>query len=734
MLYMENIDFSRFSQEVLESIELAAKIADSFNSNIVMPCHLVGGLASINGEEICDILQQKGYDSHATMDAIGHGMSDIPFVSGVDGVTFHPDIVDFFISLTSTTSNASISKVMQELLSSSHIIDSYLIKNENIGCSSSIQGGNYNEESPTGDTIRQYCVDMLELAANGKIHRAIGREEEVNRVLLILARSSKNNPVLVGAPGTGKTAIAEELAVRLQKGEVPSDLVNLKLFSLDFSSIKSLPDSVDVMKNILKEATNDPQLVLFIDEIHMLISSSSYSDNDIANLLKPAMARGDVKIFGATTLDEYRRIEKDPAFERRFQKIIVDEPDIDSAIKIIEGSKSKFEIYHNISIPNDVCKAAVNLSARYITNRKLPDKAIDLIDEAAATLRIQDGNRRTLEVNDIMKVVTDWTGIPIDNMDADETQRLLNIEEELHKSVVGQDKAIKTVSDAIKRSRMGFGDASRPIGSFLFLGTTGTGKTELCKAIAKFLFNNPNQMVRIDMSEYQQEHSAHRLFGAPPGYVGYEQGGQLTEAVYRKPFSVVLFDEIEKAHPKIFETLLQVLDDGRMTDGQGKVVNFKNTIIVMTSNMGQQNILNTLCGRDFNNSDIEQCTQNVMQQLRMIVAPEFINRIDNIVMFLPLTKKDIGQIAEINLKKEQKRLKEEKGITTIIEPSAVDFIVEHGYQPRYGGRPVKRAIVDYIINPLISELLNGTINKNLPIYILENNNKIFFKNVITPRI
>ena len=412
----------------------------------------------------------------------------------------------------------------------------------------------------------------------------------------------------------------------------------------------------------------------------------------------------------------------------------VDEPDIESSELILIGTKARYEEYHSITIPDEVCKAAVKLSARYITNRKLPDKAIDLIDEAAANLRIQDGERKVMETNDIMKVITEWTGIPVSDMNEDESQRLQNIEEELHKSVVGQDKAIKAVADAIKRNRMGFGDASRPIGSFLFLGTTGTGKTELCKAIAKYLFNDPNRMVRIDMSEYQQEHSAHRLFGAPPGYIGFEQGGQLTEAVYRKPFSVVLFDEIEKAHPKIYETLLQVLDDGRMTDGQGKVVNFKNTIIVMTSNMGQQSILQALCGREASEADVERCTQDVMQQLRMRVAPEFINRIDNIVMFMPLTKDDVTKIAEIILKKEQKKLKEERGITTIIDPSALQFISDHGYQPEIGGRPVKRAITDHIINPLTSELINGTIDKSLPIFISESNNSIIFRNATTQRI
>ena len=481
------------------------------------------------------------------------------------------------------------------------------------------------------------------------------------------------------------------------------------------------------MMAIIDEAANDPNLVLFIDEIHMLISASSCSDNDIANLLKPAMARGEIKVLGATTLDEYKRIEKDPAFERRFQKVIVEEPDIDSAILIIQGSKQKFENHHDVIIPDDVCKVAVNLSARYITNRKLPDKAFDLIDEAAASIRINEPHRQTMTPNDIMEVITDWTGIPVDDLDADDMQRLQNIEQELHTSVVGQDKAIKAVSDAIKRSRMGLGDPARPIGSFLFLGTTGTGKTELCKAIAKFLFNDANRMVRIDMSEYQQEHSVHRLFGAPPGYVGYEEGGQLTEAIYRKPFNVILFDEIEKAHPKIFEALLQVLDEGRMTDGKGKVVNFKNTIIVMTSNMGQQSILSALCGREATDIDIEHCTENVMQQLKTTVKPEFLNRIDNIVMFMPLTKEEVGKIAEINIRKEQKKLLE-RGIMINIDSSVLPFIVERGYQPEDGGRPVKRALTDHIFNPLTNALIDGVISKDSAIDIYVEHNKISFRN------
>ena len=729
---MQDTDFSRFTPEALKAIETSARLASSCNSNIVMPCHLIGGLASVKGEEVCSILRNKGYDPDSSMDAVAQGMAEIPWAQSGDGMLFHPEVEEVFEKSSAQSGPVEISTIVNELLNSdSSTLDSYLIKSSSHVTAAIPTSGivrDYQEDdSTTRETIERFCVNMRELAANGKLNHAIGRDKEVKRVLQILARSTKNNPVLVGEPGTGKTAIAEEMAIRLLNGQVPPDLAELKLYSLDFSSIKSLPDAVGVMKSILEEATNDPSLVLFIDEIHMLISTCNCSDNDIANLLKPAMARGEIKIFGATTLDEYRRIERDPAFERRFQKVIVDEPDIESAIEILKGAKAKYEAYHNVSISDEVCESAVNLSARYITNRRLPDKAIDLIDEAAANLRIEGGQRREMVVNDIMKVVTAWTGIPVDDMDANDTERLQNIEQELYASVVGQNKAVKAVSDAIRRSRMGLGDADRPIGSFLFLGTTGTGKTELCKAIAKFLFKDPNQMVRIDMSEYQQEHSAHRLFGSPPGYVGYEQGGQLTEAVHRKPFSVVLFDEIEKAHHKIYETLLQVLDDGRMTDGQGQTVDFKNTIIVMTSNMGQQNILKTLCGRQASDEEIKRCTDDVMQQLRQRVAPEFINRIDNIVMFMPLSKDDVAKIAEINLKKEQKKL-QEKNISIIIEQPVVRFIVEHGYQPEYGGRHVKRAITDYIINPLTTEMINGTVDRNRPIYISVSNNKIIFRN------
>lgn len=717
---MMQLDFSGFTQEALKAAEMAVQIAATqMGSNDATIESLMIASVQVGGEAVLAAVQRHGFNVEASMNALAQCMVGRSSTGGRYG--FGAEVQKLFIDAAQSNSGQVTLMLMVELMLTQpeYGLMLRLIR---------MQPVQQNPRNATvGECLQQYCSDMLQQAAEGKIHHAIGRDDEVERVLLILARSSKNNPVLVGEAGTGKTAIAEELAIRLSEGNVPSNLARIRLYRLDFPTIKATPDPFGVMKSIVEEAASDPNIVLFIDEIHMLIGSGCCNNTDIANMLKPPMARGEIKILGATTNDEYKLIEKDPTFERRFQKVIVDEPDQESAIKIVEGAKHRYEKYHSVSIPLEVCRAAVTLSIRYITSRKLPDKAFDLIDEAAAKLRILDRNRRTMEVGDLKKVVTDWTGIPITDLSENDMQRLQRIEEELHASVVGQDNAVKVVADAIRRSRMGFGESSRPIASFLFLGTTGTGKTELCKAIAKFLFHAPDMMVRIDMSEYQQEHSVSRLFGAPPGYVGYEQGGQLTEAVRRKPFSVVLFDEIEKAHPKVFETLLQVLDDGRMTDGQGKVVDFKNTLIVMTSNMGQQHILRSLLGQTPTDQSIELCTQEVMWQLKQKVAPEFINRIDHIVMFLPLSWIDVREIAQISLAKEKKKLVE-KGIRIVYNASVIDYIVEHGYNPEYGGRPVKRAITDHIINPLTSAIIDGIVCKEGPINITVQNNKIIFSN------
>lgn len=577
-------------------------------------------------------------------------------------------------------------------------------------------------------TVTQFCVNWLEKAREGIIKPAIGRDEEIKRVLQILSRQSKNNPVLVGEPGTGKTTVVEGLAHRLLCGDVPVDLAGLKLYQLDFGVIESINNGEEIMRQLVDEIKQDPQVVLFIDEIHTLIGTHSCANNSIANILKPEMARGTIKILGATTLDEYtKHIEKDKAFERRFQKVTVDEPSLDVAITILKGIKNRFENHHRVIIPDNIVECTVKLSHRYITDRRLPDKAIDLLDEAASCIRME-GNNKMLSEKNIMEVVTNWTGIPMQSMNEDDTERLRHIEEHLHDSVIGQDKAITAVANAIRRNRMGLSDASRPIGSFLFLGTTGVGKTELCKALAEFLFRSRDMIVRIDMSEYQQEHSVARLFGAPPGYIGYEQGGQLTEAVRRKPYNLVLFDEIEKANPKIFETLLQVLDDGRMTDGQGRVVDFKNTIVVMTSNMGQDVIMRNLTGKTPDETHIEQTSEAVLNQLKLRVAPEFINRIDNIVMFLPLTRSDVRQIAELQLKSAVKRMVS-NGIHMAYTSHVLDFVAEKGYQPEYGGRPVKRIINTHIIDAISSAMVNGNISRSQPIECDIQNESVIFRNI-----
>lgn len=715
------------------------------------------------------------------------------------------------------------------------------------------QEENSNREDDGLPTLHKYGSDLICMAEEGTIEPVIGRDEEIRRILQIISRKTKNNPVLIGEAGTGKTAIVEGLAHRLVRGDVPQELRNIKLFSLDLTSLiagaQMQGEFEKRLKKVVEEAESDPNIVLFIDELHLIIGAGqSCGAMDAANILKPELARGKIKIIGATTLDEYRKyIEKDKAFERRFQKIMVDEPDVDSAITIMRGIKGRFENHHHIKIMDNAIVSAVNLSHRYISDRFLPDKAIDLLDEAASSMRIdrtsiphdlemlkrqirnkeiekesliQDGipeqsdairvlneeiadlhekenvinakwqNERHLldkiqclnselerielnresaerqgryseavelqrqgsalkqqienlvaEVNgnetallktaldekDIMRVVTAWTGIPMSNMSQDESERLLHIEESLHHSVIGQEEAIKAVSNAIRRSRMGLNDANKPIGTFLFLGTTGVGKTELCKALAEYLFGTRDMMVRIDMSEYQQEHTVSRLFGAPPGYVGYGEGGQLSEAVRRKPYSVVLLDEIEKAHPKVFETLLQVLDDGRLTDGQGHLVNFKNTIIIMTSNIGQDVILNNLTGQENNLQLVEMTTEQVLISLKKQVTPEFINRIDDIIMFLPLSMNDIIAITHIQLTALKEKLSANK-LDVHFDESVASLIAQKAYSPEYGARPVKRAIKENVVDSICMALLRQEVSKQLPIVVTVDNGHIAIHN------
>ncbi len=710
----------------------------------------------------------------------------------------------------------------------------------------------------TYNALSKYAVNLNERARSGKLDPVIGRDEEIRRVLQILSRRTKNNPMLIGEPGTGKTAIAEGLAHRIVRGDVPENLRTKQIYSLDMGALvagaKYKGEFEERLKAIVNEVTGaDGEIILFIDEIHTLVGAGKGEGAmDAANILKPALARGELRSIGATTLDEYQKyFEKDKALERRFQKVMVNEPDEMSAIAILRGLKERYENHHKVRIRDEAIIAAVQLSERYITDRFLPDKAIDLIDEAASKLKLEidsvpqaldditrriaqkeiereaikregmkekvkeiekdiaelreeekeysakwkaekelinriqqnkidieqlnfdaekaeregdyakvaeiryskiqqkeqenkdvqeqlrmmQGDRALIkeevDSEDIADVVSRWTGIPVNKMVQSEKEKLLHLEEELHDRVIGQDDAICAIADAVRRSRAGLNDPKRPIGSFIFLGTTGVGKTELAKALAEYLFDDENMMTRIDMSEYQEKHSVSRLVGAPPGYVGYDEGGQLTEAVRRKPYSVVLFDEIEKAHPDVFNILLQVLDDGHLTDNKGRSVNFKNTIIIMTSNMGSQLIRDNFAKITDDNrfETIETTKGQVLEMLKQTIRPEFLNRIDEIIMFTPLNRVEIEEIVGLQIKSVQKMLRT-NGITLEVTPKALSYLAEEGYDPEFGARPVKRVIHRLVLNRLSKDILAQTVDRDKPIIIDvdDNNESLIFKN------
>ena len=706
--------------------------------------------------------------------------------------------------------------------------------------------------------LQKYARNLVSEAREGKLDPVIGRDDEIRRVLQILSRRTKNNPILIGEPGTGKTAIVEGLAQRIVRGDVPENLKNKQLFSLDMGALvagaKYKGEFEERLKSVISEVTQaEGGIILFIDEIHTLVGAGKGEGAmDAANILKPALARGELRSIGATTLEEYQKyFEKDKALERRFQTVTVDEPTPEDAISILRGLKEKYENHHHVRIQDDAIIAAVNLSHRYINERFLPDKAIDLMDEAAAKLRMERDSQpeeldeitrrlRQLEIereaikrendtqkleglnreisdlqerekayrakwegekellariqadkeqaehlkfeaeraeregdygrvaeirygqlkalgddiasvqqqlrerqgaeamvkeevtpDDIADVVSRWTGIPVSKMLAGEREKLLHLEEELHRRVVGQDEAIRAVSDAVRRSRAGLQDPKRPIGSFIFLGSTGVGKTELAKALADYLFNDENMMTRIDMSEYQEKFSVSRLVGAPPGYVGYDEGGQLTEAVRRKPYSVVLFDEIEKAHPDVFNILLQVLDDGRLTDNKGRTVNFKNTIIIMTSNLGSQFIQSKLEGLAASGAEreraLEEAKEGVMELLKKTIRPEFLNRIDDIIMFSPLTESEIRQIVRLQIDAIVRRLQSQE-VSLTVDESAVGLIASAGFDPEFGARPVKRALQRLLLNDLSRALLGGTVDRRRPIRVTAHGDALEFKN------
>ena len=724
-----------------------------------------------------------------------------------------------------------------------------------------LRGGQKAASQGSDDTyqaLEKYARNLVSEAREGKLDPVIGRDEEIRRVLQILSRRTKNNPILIGEPGTGKTAIVEGLAQRIVRGDVPENLKNKQLYSLDMGALvagaKYKGEFEERLKSVINEVTQaEGGIILFIDEIHTLVGAGkSEGAMDAANILKPALARGELRSIGATTLEEYQKyFEKDKALERRFQTVTVDEPTPEDAISILRGLKEKYENHHHVRIQDDAIIAAVNLSHRYINERFLPDKAIDLMDEAAAKLRMERDSQpeeldeitrrlRQLEIereaikrendtqkleglnreisdlqerekayrakwegekellariqadkeqaehlkfeaeraeregdygrvaeirygqlkalgddiasvqqqlrerqgaeamvkeevtpDDIADVVSRWTGIPVSKMLAGEREKLLHLEEELHRRVVGQDEAIRAVSDAVRRSRAGLQDPKRPIGSFIFLGSTGVGKTELAKALADYLFNDENMMTRIDMSEYQEKFSVSRLVGAPPGYVGYDEGGQLTEALRRKPYSVVLFDEIEKAHPDVFNILLQVLDDGRLTDNKGRTVNFKNTIIIMTSNLGSQFIQSKLEGLAASGAErdraVEEAKEGVMELLKKTIRPEFLNRIDDIIMFSPLTEPEIRQIVRLQIDAIVRRLQSQE-VSLMVDESAVSLIASAGFDPEFGARPVKRALQRLLLNDLSRALLGGTVDRRRPIRVTAHGDALEFKN------
>lgn len=699
------------------------------------------------------------------------------------------------------------------------------------------------------ENLDRYAINLNERARNGKLDPVIGRDEEIRRVLQILSRRTKNNPILIGEPGTGKTAIAEGLAHRIERGDVPENLKSKQIYSLDMGALiagaKYQGEFEERLKGVINEVVkSDGEIILFVDEIHTLVGAGkSGGAMDAANILKPALARGELRAIGATTLDEYQKyFETDKALERRFQTVMVEEPDVAATISILRGLKERYENHHKVRIQDDAIIAAVQLSDRYITDRFLPDKAIDLMDEAAARLRLEmdsvpeeldtinrnikqleieraaikrendkeklkqiDGElevlrgqqseierrwkeekaeveivqknkeqierlkfeadraeregdygkvaeikygklaelqkqideaterlktrgqemliKQEVDAEDIAEVVSKWTGIPVRKMATSEREKLLNLEEELHKRVVGQNEAITAVSNAIRRSRAGLQDPKRPIGSFIFLGTTGVGKTELAKALADYLFDDENMITRIDMSEYQEKFSATRLIGAPPGYVGYDEGGQLTEAIRRKPYSVVLFDEIEKAHPDVFNVLLQVLDDGRLTDNKGRTVNFKNTIIIMTSNLGSQLIRQNL----ENGEALDKTRNEVMELLRQSVKPEFLNRIDETIMFTPLNREEIKEIVRLQVGLVSRMLAG-NGIQFTADEAAIDMLADEGYDPQYGARPVKRVLQNRVLNQLSKDMIAGLVDREKPIIVTVEDEKLAFRN------
>ena len=862
------MQLDNFTIKSQEALQQAFVIAQGYNQQAIENGHILKGIIT-QGENISTFLLKKlNVNPVVFQNVLDKILESYPKVSGGDpylsknsnkaiqkAIAISKKMGDQFVSIEHLwLAILQVGDNVSQLMKDNGITEKEL----NLAIQGLRKGSSVNSQTAedTYNSLNRFAINLIEQASAGKLDPVIGRDDEIRRVLQILSRRTKNNPILIGEPGVGKTAIAEGIAHRILSGDIPENLKNKQIYSLDMGALiagaKYKGEFEERLKSVVKEVvSSNGEIILFIDEIHTLVGAGkSEGAMDAANILKPALARGDLRAIGATTLNEYQKyFENDKALERRFQKVYVSEPDNMSAISILRGLKERYENHHKVRIKDDALISAVELSQRYISDRFLPDKAIDLIDEAASKLRLEinsvpesideierkikqleiereaikrEGNKKKVvqltelianlsddrnkmraqweneksvvnqiqnnkqlienykleadqaeregdyekvaeiryakikeaeaevkklqdefvqiqendsmikeEVTseDIAEVVAKWTGIPVSKMLQSEKNKLLNLEQELHKRVVGQNEAISVVSDAVRRSRAGLQDAKRPIGSFIFLGTTGVGKTELAKALAEFLFDDENMMTRIDMSEYQERHSVSRLVGAPPGYVGYDEGGQLTEAVRRKPYSVILLDEIEKAHPDVFNVLLQVLDDGRLTDNKGRNVNFKNTIIIMTSNMGSNIIQDDITKLDGNNTDkiLTETKQKVINVLKQTIRPEFINRLDEIIMFTPLNKNEIEDIVRLQLNVLSKNLKLQ-GIEIKITDNAIRWIANQGFDSHYGARPVKRVVQREILNQLSKQILADTVNKEKQIEIDSDDNNLIFAN------
>lgn len=867
------MNLEKFTIKAQEAINNAIDSTQRHGQQAIEPVHLLAGVLKA-GENVTNYIFNKlGVNPDSISRSVEAEISHLPRVTG--GEPYLSSETNNILLKAEDMANRNgdefigLETILEAMVESTgnaaRILKDAGVSADNLReAVKELRGGkkvNSKSSEDTYQSLSKYARNLVEAARQGKLDPVIGRDDEIRRVLQILSRRTKNNPILIGEPGTGKTAIVEGLAERIMRGDVPENLKDKEVYSLDMGALvagaKYKGEFEERLKSVINEVTHsDGRIILFIDEIHTLVGAGKGEGAmDAANILKPALARGELRSIGATTLDEYQKyFEKDKALERRFQTVMVDEPSVEDSISILRGIKEKYENHHHVRIQDDAVIAAVKLSDRYISDRFLPDKAIDLMDEAAAKLRIErdsmpeeldeltrkekqleiereaikreqddaklsqlnkeiaeikekaadyrskwdaekeviakiQSNKSTIEQlkfeadkaerngdygkvaeirygkikalndeneklhedlkkrqggaaiikeevtpDDIADVVSRWTGIPVSRMLQSERDKLLHLEEELHKRVIGQDEAITAVADAVRRSRAGLQDPRRPIGSFIFLGTTGVGKTELAKALAEYLFNDENMMTRIDMSEYQEKFSVSRLVGAPPGYVGYDEGGQLTEAVRRKPYSVVLFDEIEKAHPDVFNILLQVLDDGRLTDNKGRVVNFKNTIIIMTSNLGSQYIqsrfdaLKENSGAEYEKT-VEETKNHVMEMLKKTIRPEFLNRIDEIIMFRPLEKDQIKQIVNLQITGIQKLLASQE-VKLEVSENAVRLIANEGYDQEFGARPVKRALQRMLLNDLSKKLIAGEVDRSKPIFVDAENGKLVFSNRI----